>query len=86
MSPKKKILMLSVSAGAGHMRAAEAICAHAAASNAAVEATHLDAMDFVTPAFRKLYTDFYIKLVDKAPTLWGYLYNQTHTAQPDSTM
>jgi processive 1,2-diacylglycerol beta-glucosyltransferase len=43
-------------------------------------------MDFVTPAFRKLYTDFYIKLVDKAPSLWGYLYNQTHNAQPDSTM
>ncbi|MDB5894478.1 MAG: galactosyldiacylglycerol synthase [Rhodoferax sp.] len=85
MTPKK-ILMLSVSAGAGHMRAAEAICAHAVASNAPVEATHLDAMDFVTPAFRKLYTDFYIKLVDKAPTLWGYLYHQTHAAQPDSTM
>lgn len=85
MAPQK-ILILSVSAGAGHMRAAEAIRAQALASNAPVEAIHLDAMDFVTPAFRKLYTDFYIKLVDKAPTLWGYLYNQTHVAQPDSTM
>lgn len=82
----KKILLLSVSAGAGHMRAAEAIRASASASGAEVEVTHLDVMDFVTAAFRKLYTDFYIKLVNKAPGLWGYLYNVTHEAQPDSTM
>ncbi|MEG1116615.1 MAG: galactosyldiacylglycerol synthase, partial [Janthinobacterium sp.] len=60
----KKILVLSVSAGAGHMRAAQAIEAHAALAQDAV-ASHLDVMDFVTPAFRKLYTDFYIKLVNK---------------------
>ena len=43
-------------------------------------------MDFVTPAFRKLYTDFYIKLVNKAPALWGYLYYATHAAARDSSM
>jgi processive 1,2-diacylglycerol beta-glucosyltransferase len=83
---KKKILILSVSAGAGHMRAAEAIRAYAEKTLVDTEAIHLDAMDFVTPAFRKIYTDFYIKMVDKAPALWGYLYNQTHEAAPDSTM
>ncbi len=66
------------------MRAAEAI--RASAGTADVEITHLDAMDFVTAAFRKLYTDFYIKLVNKAPGLWGYLYNMTHEAQADSTL
>lgn len=80
----KKILLLSVSAGAGHMRAAEAIKAYA--TDATVEATHLDVMDFVTSGFRKLYTDFYIKLVNKAPTLWGYLYQITNEAENDSTM
>ncbi|MES2105022.1 MAG: glycosyltransferase [Pseudomonadota bacterium] len=80
----KKILLLSVSAGAGHMRAAEAI--RASAGGVDVEVTHLDAMDFVTAAFRKLYTDFYIKLVNKAPGLWGYLYNVSNEAQADSTM
>ena len=60
--PKKKILLLSVSAGAGHMRAAEALRAYAALPEFAVEALHLDVMDFVTTAFRKVYTDFYIKL------------------------
>ena len=84
--PKKKILLLSVSAGAGHMRAAEALRAHAALPEFAVEALHLDVMDFVTTAFRKIYTDFYIKLVNKAPTLWGYLYQMTNEAESDSTL
>ena len=66
------------------MRAAEAIRAAALQSHPDVQVTHLDAMDHVTAAFKKLYTDFYIKLVNKAPTLWGYLYNHTNDAQPDS--
>lgn len=82
----KKILFLSVSAGAGHMRAAEALRAYAGAADGSVEAVHLDVMDFVTSTFRKLYTDFYIKLVNKAPTLWGYLYHLTNEAQSDSSM
>ena len=84
----KKILVLSVSAGAGHMRAAQAIEAYAvqAGGGGAVVASHLDVMDFVTPAFRKLYTDFYIKLVNKAPALWGYLYQATHAAPQNSSM
>ncbi|MFZ6734280.1 MGDG synthase family glycosyltransferase [Undibacterium sp. Ji42W] len=84
--PKKKILLLSVSAGAGHKRAAQAIQATAQAYPADTEVLHLDVMDFVTAGFRKIYTDFYIKLVNKAPTLWGYLYHASNEAQSDSTM
>ncbi len=83
---QKKILLLSVSAGAGHMRAAQAIEAYANVAGGPAVATHLDVMDYVTAGFRKLYTDFYIKLVNKAPALWGYLYQATNTAQPDSSM
>ncbi|PWF55321.1 MGDG synthase family glycosyltransferase [Massilia glaciei] len=82
---RKKILLLSVSAGAGHMRAAEAIRAFADAGGAA-EATHLDVMDYVTAGFRKLYTDFYIKLVNKAPALWGYVYHATNEAERDGAV
>lgn len=80
----KKILLLSVSAGAGHMRAAEAIRAFADAHPAGIEATHLDVMDFVSAAFRKLYTDFYIKLVSNQPALWGYLYQKTDETAPSA--
>lgn len=83
---KKKILLLSVSAGAGHMRAAEAIRSYADQPEYNVEATHLDVMNFVTAGFRKVYTDFYIKLVNKAPTLWGYLYQITNEAEADGTL
>jgi processive 1,2-diacylglycerol beta-glucosyltransferase len=82
---QKKLLLLSVSAGAGHMRAAEAIRAHADLHHADVDAVHLDVMDFVSSAFRKLYAQYYIKLVNKAPALWGYLYHATNEAKPDSS-
>ncbi|MCU6435444.1 galactosyldiacylglycerol synthase [Undibacterium sp. Jales W-56] len=83
---QKKILLLSVSAGAGHMRAAEAIRAYSLDPRYQVVATHLDVMNYVTAGFRKIYTDFYIKLVNKAPTLWGYLYQVSHEAQADGTI
>ncbi len=82
---KKKLLLLSVSAGAGHMRAAEAIRAHAALHHEGVEAVHLDVMNFVNSAFRKMYAEYYISLVNKAPALWGYLYHATNEAKPDSS-
>jgi processive 1,2-diacylglycerol beta-glucosyltransferase len=83
---QKRILLLSVSAGAGHTRAAEAIRSHADRLDGAVTATHLDVMDFVPAAFRKLYTDFYLRLVNKHPAVWGYLYQLTNEAQPDGTL
>jgi processive 1,2-diacylglycerol beta-glucosyltransferase len=84
--PIKKILLLSVSAGAGHMRAAEALRARVQIDRPDIEVVHYDTMDYVTAAFKKLYTDFYIKLVNKAPALWGYLYDQTNEAKSDSVM
>ena len=83
---KKKILLLSVSAGAGHYRAAEAIRAQALSSSSSLEVCHLDVMQFVTAAFRKIYTSFYIKLINKAPSLWGYLYHASNGAQADGTI
>lgn len=80
----RKILLLSVSAGAGHVRAAEAIRA-AAQGAEALEVRHLDVMDYVPAGFRKLYADTYLKLVAKLPAVWGYLYQASHEAEPDST-
>jgi len=84
--PPRKILLLSVSAGAGHMRAAEAIrtCADSRAEN--LSAKHLDVMNYVSSGFRKLYTEFYIGLINHHPALWGYLYQVTNDAEPGSTM
>ena len=80
--PPKKILLLSVSVGAGHMRAAEAIGACAAGHRA----LHLDVMNYVSSGFRKIYTDFYLGLIHHHPALWGYLYQLTNDAEPGSKM
>ncbi len=84
--PQQKILFLSVSAGAGHLRAAEALRLTAEASLPHVETRHLDAMEFVPSAFRKLYTDFYITLISSYPTLWGMLYQRSSEADPNGPM
>jgi processive 1,2-diacylglycerol beta-glucosyltransferase len=81
---QKKILLLSVSAGAGHVRVAEAIRSRAVdAYGGDVDAIHLDALAYVTPRLRKLYADLYISLVKRAPSLWSHVYKLTDEASPD---
>jgi processive 1,2-diacylglycerol beta-glucosyltransferase len=82
----RKVLLLSVSAGAGHVRAAEALRASAQIEFPGIEALHLDVMDYASATFRRLYTDAYIKLVNKHPALWGMLYQITADAKSDATM
>ncbi|KND57110.1 UDP-N-acetylglucosamine:LPS N-acetylglucosamine transferase [Candidatus Burkholderia verschuerenii] len=79
-----KIVILSVSAGAGHVRAADALCAYAAQHPGGVEAVHLDVLDFVPASFRALYSDLYLKLVSHQPALWSYLYRKSEHASPRS--
>lgn len=82
----KKILLLSVSAGAGHTRAAEAIRAYAQLHGANVSATHVDVMDYVPAAFRKLYVDLYIRIVTRYPSIWRRVYDATDQVQPNTLM
>lgn len=79
----RRLLLLSVSAGAGHGRAADALCA-AAQADFGAQTLHLDVMDYVPTAFRKLYTDFYLRLVDKFPALWAQLYRITDKTPADA--
>lgn len=78
-----KILLLSVSAGAGHVRASEALDACAKENFKNIETLHLDVMDYVPATFRKLYVDSYLKLVQHFPSLWGAVYKVTTKANPD---
>lgn len=77
---KHKVLLLSVSAGAGHVRAAQAIEAYAK-QTAHIEALHIDVMDYVPKSFRKIYIDTYIKIVQKYPMIWGFIYKKTDKAK-----
>jgi processive 1,2-diacylglycerol beta-glucosyltransferase len=72
-----RILVLSVSAGNGHVRAAQALVATAQQERPNLHAVHVDAMAHVAAGFRKVYTDWYIQLVNRAPEVWSYLHGKT---------
>ena len=57
------------------MRAAQALeKAFAARGDCAVE--HVDALDYTSKLFQKIYDDAYIALVRRAPGLMGLLYDR----------
>jgi processive 1,2-diacylglycerol beta-glucosyltransferase len=85
-SRKQKIAILSVSAGAGHVRAAQALQAAAERWYPDVEVTHIDVMELVPKLFRKIYADTYIKVVEHHPAFWGYLYARTDREKVDSAL
>jgi processive 1,2-diacylglycerol beta-glucosyltransferase len=79
-----RLLILSVSAGAGHVRAAQALEAAARAATPPIDATHVDLLTLVPKEFRKLYGEKYIALVEKSPQLWSWLYAKTDRSSRDS--
>ncbi|MBO9664367.1 glycosyltransferase [Dokdonella sp.] len=81
----RRLLLLSVSAGAGHVRAAEALRV-AAETQFDAQALHLDVMDYVPTAFRTLYTDLYLKLVEHSPTAWSMLYRIMDRTPPSAPL
>lgn len=78
------ILILSVSAGNGHVRAAQAIKAHAEKCHAAIKVKHIDVMQSMPATFRKIYTDWYLNLASRFPEVWGWLYRKTDRDRSDN--
>ncbi len=77
LSHKKRVLVLSVSAGSGHVRAAEGIAAYAKNNFPDMSVRHRDLMQLVPTYFKKIYTDLYLKLAAGLPEAWGWLYRKT---------
>jgi processive 1,2-diacylglycerol beta-glucosyltransferase len=76
MSGKLRVLLLSASSGAGHVRAAQALeKAFAARGDCAVQ--HIDAIEYVSKLFQRAYDKTYISMVRRAPELMGVLYDRT---------
>lgn len=80
----RTIAVFSVSAGTGHIRAAEALKATAQERFPDVSVAHIDLMTLVPPLFRRVYADSYVPLVEHHPALWGYLYQQADRRKLDS--
>ena len=71
-----KVLILSASAGAGHIRAAEAVERALAEMRVARAVRHVDTLDYTNKLFRRLYSKAYIDMVNNAPEVLGWLYDQ----------
>jgi processive 1,2-diacylglycerol beta-glucosyltransferase len=71
---KKRVLILSTSAGTGHVRAAEALEKEFAQDPRVGRVIHEDALTFTNVLFRDFYSKLYVKLVRAAPELLGWVY------------
>jgi processive 1,2-diacylglycerol beta-glucosyltransferase len=71
----RRILVLSASVGAGHLRAAQAVelAIKELAPDAIVQ--NLDAFEFTNAVFRRVYAKSYLDLVNRAPYVLGYFYD-----------
>ena len=70
-----RVLILSASSGAGHVRAAQAL-EQAFRARGGCHVEHVDALDYVSKLFQRLYDDAYISMVRRAPDLMGFLYDR----------
>src|SRR3989475_12141408 len=76
MNRKTRILLLSASSGAGHVRAAQAL-EKAFAARGECEVEHIDTIQYVSKLFQRVYDKTYISMVRRAPDLMGVLYERT---------
>lgn len=72
----KRVLILSASVGNGHTIAAESLRQAFETQGLAGEIRHEDVLKFTNPLFRRLYGKAYIDLVNRAPELLGWMYDQ----------
>lgn len=74
----KKILLLSASSGAGHVKAAQALekAFTQADDGSDREIRHVDTLEFTSRLFRHLYSKAYIDVVNKLPEASGWFYDR----------
>ena len=72
-----RILIATVTAGAGHLQAAAALEEAWRALRPADTIETVDLLDFVPRLQRRVYVQGYVKLVKHAPELWGMVFKKT---------
>ncbi|MBI2990011.1 MAG: glycosyltransferase [Candidatus Magasanikbacteria bacterium] len=82
----KKILIISAKAGAGHIRAAEALTKTALLQFPELEVKHIEFTDFIPSVLKTVFFDSYGPLVCKAPIIWDFLFKKTNTELGSATI
>jgi processive 1,2-diacylglycerol beta-glucosyltransferase len=76
---KRKVLILSASAGTGHVRAADAVLQICQKHPGVGEVQHWDMLKYTTRLFRHIYSQVYLDLINKAPRMLGWIYDTFDT-------
>jgi processive 1,2-diacylglycerol beta-glucosyltransferase len=71
----KRVLVLSASVGAGHLRAAQAVELALRELDPSAVVKNVDVLELTNAAFRRLYGKAYLDLVNMAPHVLGYFYD-----------
>jgi len=82
----KRVLIISVSAGAGHIKAAEALEKTFRSDRRVAEVVNLDALQYTNKLFRDFYSRFYDSLVKSAPNFLGWWYKTSDEPWRTDTM
>ena len=77
MAELGKVLVLSASAGAGHLRAAQAVERALTGMGAVREVRHIDVLEYTNKLFRHFYSKAYIEMVNTMPDVLGWLYDHS---------
>jgi processive 1,2-diacylglycerol beta-glucosyltransferase len=75
LNPHPRILVLSASVGAGHLRAAQAVELALRQTVPEASVKNVDVLELTNVAFRRLYGKAYLELVNRAPHVLGYFYD-----------
>ncbi|MDD4168711.1 MAG: glycosyltransferase [Desulfotomaculaceae bacterium] len=78
----KKILILSVTVGTGHMRTAEALQKAADCLYPEITVEILDTFRYASPLVEKVVLGTYIEILKMSPAVYGFLYRQAEHGQP----
>ncbi len=72
-----RLLIATVTAGAGHLQAAAAMEEAWRALRPQDEVQRVDVLNFTSPLYRKAYADGYMKIAERAPELYELLFKRT---------
>jgi processive 1,2-diacylglycerol beta-glucosyltransferase len=72
-----RVLIATVTAGAGHVAAAAALEEAWRAKHGQDTIERIDLVKFFSPLHRRVVSEGYVKLVERAPELWGMVFKKT---------
>ncbi len=76
-----RVLIATVTAGAGHLAAAAALEEAWREMRPTDVVQNLDLAKFFSALHRKVYSDGYVRIVNRAPELWGLMFNKTDSLE-----